>query len=60
VVPGDKVRTSIPLPHRPADSVGTVREVGAYFVVVEFDEGRWGYYLANQLEREPEEYLHEG
>jgi hypothetical protein len=35
--------------------LGTVKGVGTRFVMVEFDDGRWGYYRPDQLERTQED-----
>jgi hypothetical protein len=48
---GDEVRTLRSLPNRPVGLVGVVKEVGALFLVVEFADGRQGYYRPYQLER---------
>jgi len=47
---GNDVRTGVPLPGIPLGSAGKVIEVGHPFVVVEFEEGRIGYYGRRQLE----------
>jgi hypothetical protein len=46
---GEDVRTCISLPGIPVGTVGRVREVGRLFVVVEFADGRIGYYARAQL-----------
>ena len=46
----DEVRTCVSLPGVPAGTIGTVKEIGRLFVVVEFGDGRQGYYAPQQLE----------
>jgi hypothetical protein len=48
---GDEVRTSIVLPGIPAGTVGTVSEIGRLFVVVQFEDGRQGYYSLPQVQQ---------
>lgn len=47
---GDEVRTSVSLSGVPAGRIGKVKEIGRLFVVVEFDDGRLGYYAPGQLD----------
>jgi hypothetical protein len=46
---GDEVRTGIPLPGIPEGTIGRVLEIGSLFVVVQFEDGRLGYYSAPQV-----------
>jgi len=50
---GDRVRTRVPLPGIRAGAIGRVKEIGRLFVVVEFPDGRIGYYASQQLEQLP-------
>lgn len=50
---GNDVRTGVPLPGIPLGSAGKVIEVGHPFVVVEFEDGRIGYYGRRQLDPLP-------
>jgi hypothetical protein len=50
---GNDVRTGVPLPGIPLGSAGKVIEVGHPFVVVEFEDGRIGYYGRRQLKVSP-------
>ncbi len=47
---GDKVIARVALPGRPIGLCGEVREVGARFVMVEFEDGRRAYYRPCQLQ----------
>ena len=46
---GDELKTAVKLPGIPAGSVGIAKEVGRLFVLVEFADGRRGYYARRQL-----------
>ncbi len=50
---GNDVRTGVPLPGIPVGRAGKVIEVGHPFIVVEFEDGRIGYYGRRQLELLP-------
>jgi hypothetical protein len=47
---GDEVLTCAPLPGLGVGIRGRVKEIGRLFVVVEFSDGRLGYYLPTQVE----------
>lgn len=46
---GMEVRTCISLPGIPVGTIGTVKEIGRLFVVVEFADAHIGYYARGQL-----------
>lgn len=50
---GNDVRTGVPLPGIPVGQTGKVIEIGHPFIVVEFEDGRIGYYGRLQLELLP-------
>jgi len=50
MVIGERTKTVVAMPGLPAGTRGRVAEVGHLFVVVEFEDGRTGYYRHNQLE----------
>jgi len=51
MIVGEKVTTVHSLPHKPTGSIGIVKEVGALFLMVEFEDGRQGYYRPHQVQR---------
>jgi hypothetical protein len=53
---GDRTAGGTPLPGRPVGMLGTVKEVGTRLAMVEFDDGRWGYYRPDQLQRAKEDF----
>ena len=49
MVIGERVNTLVAMPGLPAGKRGRVAEIGHLFVVVEFEDGRTGYYRHSQL-----------
>jgi len=50
MVIGERVKTVVAMPGLPAGKRGRVAEIGHLFVVLEFEDGRTGYYRHSQLE----------
>lgn len=50
MVIGERVNTVVAMPGLPAGKRGRVAEIGRLFIVVEFEDGRTGYYRHGQLE----------
>lgn len=50
MVIGERVNTVVAMPGLPAGKRGRVAEIGHLFIVVEFEDGRTGYYRHGQLE----------
>ncbi len=51
---GDEVRTGIALPGISLGTIGRIKEIGRLFIVVEFEDGRQGYYSRPQIEVLPD------